>query len=105
MSEATRTYMETTVMIRLHDCPKCRGAVFEYAIPALDGTLCINCGWRPRDVPRQIQAEVVAHLGEPALGAHTYSRIGTGKPSPSGWEKTKRRRERAEAARAEVLTP
>ena len=79
-------------MISLHACPRCKGAVFEYSPAEDENALCINCGWRRAEVPQAILAQVEAHLGSPFV-EHTPVRIGTGKPSPSGWERIRRNRE------------
>ena len=67
----------------------------DYGLPKTESPLCIACGWRQPEVPAEVQAEVEAYLGRPFVKDHyTHSQIGKGKPSLSGWEKEKRRRER-----------
>lgn len=87
------------IMISLEGCPRCNGAMLKYPDPVVDGTLCVNCGWRKADVPPEIQTQVEAHLGKPYMEErYTHSRIGTGKLPLNGWERVKRRREREKAA-------
>ena len=87
---------DTSIMISLHSCPRCGGAVLEYPHPHADAALCINCGWRRSEVPPEIRAQVEAHLGKPYMeDRYTHTRIGTGKAPLSGWDRVKRRRERA----------
>jgi len=81
-------------MISLHACPRCAGAILENPPDALDGPLCINCGWRRSEISPEIQAEVEAHMGGAYVQRYTRSRIGTGKPALSGWQKVKLRRDR-----------
>ena len=82
-------------MISLHECPRCNGAVLEHSPVDMDGAMCINCGWRRSDILPDIQAQVEAHLGKPYLEPrYAHSRIGTGKPPLSGWERLKRLRRR-----------
>ena len=88
-------------MISLHACPKCKGAVLEYDAPNLESPLCLNCGWRRAEIPPDVQAQVEAHLGKADLEErYAHSRIGTGKPPLSGWQRIKRRKERERAALA-----
>lgn len=83
-------------MIRLNSCPRCHGAVLEYTPPSADSAMCINCGWRRQEVPPDIQEQVQAHLGKAVFeGRYAHTRIGTGKPPLSGWDRVKRSRERA----------
>ena len=88
-------------MIILQACPKCRGAVLEHDPAVLeDGPLCVNCGWRRSDIPPDVRAQVEARLGQPYLeDRYIHSRIGTGKPPLSGWQRLKRLRERNKALR------
>jgi len=88
-------------MIILQACPKCRGAVLEHYPAVLDdGPLCVNCGWRRSDIPPDVRAQVEARLGEQYLeDRYVHSRIGTGKPPLSGWQRLKRLRERNRAQR------
>jgi hypothetical protein len=51
-------------MMTLEGCPRCGGAVLDYGHGAADSPLCITCGWRRRDVPLAVQAEVAEHLGK-----------------------------------------
>ena len=81
-------------MISLLACPKCNGAVLEDPLPLADNPLCVNCGWRCPAVPRDVQAEVEAHLGRDTVEQRIPERIGKGEPPMSGWQRTKRRRER-----------
>ena len=87
---------EANEMIRLNSCPRCHGAVLEYTPPSADSAMCINCGWRRQEVPPDIQEQVQAHLGKAVFeGRYAHTRIGTGKPPLSGWDRVKRSRERA----------
>ena len=80
-------------MISLRKCPRCEGAVLERPAPATDSPMCIICGWRGAEIPAHVQTQVEAHLGEPFIeDRYTHTRIGTGKPALSGWERLKRRR-------------
>ncbi len=82
-------------MISLKSCPRCKGAVMDSPNPNLDSPMSITCGWRKSDVSAEVLAQVQAHLGEPDMeDRYTHSRIGTGKPPLSGWDRVKRRRER-----------
>ena len=82
-------------MMKLKACPRCEGAVLELAGVGGEDGLCINCGWRRPDVPVDIQEQVEARLGQRYVDDHyTQSRIGTGKPPLSGWDRVKLRRER-----------
>ena len=82
-------------MIIFAACPRCGGPVLDYGCQVADSPLCIMCGWRRRDIPPAIQAEVKAHLGKGFLqDRYTHKRVGGGKPPLSGWEREKRRRER-----------
>ena len=97
-------YESGGIMITVHACPRCHGAVLEYGAPATDSALCVNCGWRQPNIPPDIQAQVEAHLGEPFLrsdrtGSH---RVGTGKPPLSGWDRVKRRKAREAAHSVET---
>ena len=91
-------------MITPGACPRCEGAVIDYGCDVADNPLCITCGWRRPDISPEIEAEVERYLGEIYIGnryEHRY--IGTGKPSPSGWEKRKRQREVEEERPARTL--
>ena len=91
-------------MMALHSCPRCKGAVMEHGQTAPESAVCINCGWRRAEIPEDVIAQVEAHLGQPYMeDRYAHSRIGTGKPPLSGWERVKRRRER-ERARQQVHT-
>ena len=91
-------------MITPGACPRCEGAVIDYGCDVADGPLCIACGWRRPDISPEIEAEVEEYLGEIYIGSrYVYRYIGTGKPSPSGWEKRKRQREIAEERRSKKL--
>ena len=82
-------------MMNLQGCPRCDGAVVEYSRPDIDNAMCVNCGWRRQDIPPDVQEAVEAYLGKAYLedrGSH--SRIGTGKPPLSGWDRVKRKRQR-----------
>ena len=69
--------------------------MLEYPTPAVERALCVNCGWRRSEVPPDVQSQVEAHVGEALMEErYVHDRIGTGKPPLSGWERTKRRRER-----------
>jgi len=82
-------------MINLNSCPRCKGAVMESINPSFDSAMCITCGWRKSEVSAEVLAQVQAHLGEPYMeDRYTHSRIGTGKPPLSGWDRVKRSRER-----------
>ena len=82
------------MMITLQSCPRCNGAILEYSHP-VDSALCITCGWRRAEIPADVLAQVKAHLGEPYMeDRYIHTRIGTGKPPLSGWDRVKRRRER-----------
>ena len=81
-------------MITLAACPRCGGAVLDYGTQMADSPLCLICGWRQRDIPLAIQAEVAAHLGKSYVqNGYLQRPIGRGKPPLSGWERAKRRRE------------
>ena len=88
-------------MIILQACPKCRGSVLEHGPAVLeDGPLCVNCGWRRSEIPPDVRAQVEARLGQPYLeDRYIHSRIGTGKPPLSGWQRLKMLRERNRARR------
>ena len=78
-------------MITAEPCPRCHGIVVDE--PTQDELLCINCGWRPRLVPPDVQREVDIHRGEPSIGrAHRH--LPRGKPSLSWSERARRRKER-----------
>ena len=80
-------------MIAVHSCVRCDGAVLEYSPPSPDSTLCINCGWRPAEVPVEVQVSVEADLGRNKLKRNRGGdRIATGKPALSGWDRVKRHR-------------
>jgi Zn ribbon nucleic-acid-binding protein len=82
-------------MISSDSCPRCKGAVLEYLPPEAESALCINCGWRRREIPLAVQVQVKAHLGQPRLDeGHAQSRIGTGKSPLNGWDRVKQRKER-----------
>jgi len=82
-------------MMNLHGCPRCNGAVVQYGPPSFDSDMCINCGWRPQEIPADVLELVEAHAGKAYLEDRTgHSRIGTGKPPLSGWDRVKRRRQR-----------
>ena len=82
-------------MIKTQACPRCAGAVLEYSGANVDGPLCVNCGWRPAEIPPDVQEQVMAHMGKPyAEERYLHSQIGTGKAPLNGWQRTKRRRER-----------
>ena len=86
-------------MIHTNACPRCQGAVLEYAPPVEENALCINCGWRRREISAEIQAQVSDRLGQPDVEErYTRSQIGTGKPPLSGWDRVKLRRERERQA-------
>lgn len=92
-------------MIALHSCPRCKGAVLEYAGSYVDNAMCLNCGWRKADVPAEVMAQVKDHLGQPYMeDRYTHTRIGTGKPPLSGWDRVKRRREREKARKQATLS-
>ena len=78
-------------MITSDPCPRCHGIVVDE--PLQDELLCINCGWRPRLVPPDVQREVDAHLGEPTV-ERAHRHIPRGKPSLSWSERASRRKER-----------
>jgi hypothetical protein len=82
-------------MINLSACPRCHGAILDYGVPLTDSPLCLTCGWRRADVSPEVKAEVEAHRGKTFIGDRFMRQIiGTGKPSPSGWEREKRKKER-----------
>lgn len=91
-------------MITLADCPRCGGAVLDYASPLADSPLCITCGWRRAKVSPEIQAEVDSHIGKAFMeDRYSHKQIGTGKPPLSGWEREKRRRAREKLLSEEKL--
>jgi hypothetical protein len=86
-------------VMHFHACPRCQGSVLEtpphgkYDVRD-DGHVCVNCGWRRRDVTPGIMAEVNLHLGKDHMdNRHIRDRIGRGKAPLSGWDRVKRRRE------------
>lgn len=82
-------------VIKLAACPRCKGAVLDYRCDSPDSPLCLNCGWRPVDIPPDVQEEVQKYLGKSHVDdRYIHRHIGTGKPPLSGWEREKRRRER-----------
>ena len=82
-------------MKKLNGCPRCNGAVLEIDSSNTDGPLCITCGWRRPEVPAEVRLQVEEHIGKPYLeDRYSHSRIATGKPPLSGWDRVKRRRER-----------
>ncbi len=86
-------------MMDLKGCPRCNGAVL-VSDPSADGAVCVNCGWRRSDVSSEVMAQVVAHLGKPYMeDRYSHSRIGTGKPPLSGWDRLKCRRELEQSGR------
>ena len=90
--------MEIVGVIYTNACPRCQGAVMEFSPPTEDNALCIICGWRRREVSREIQAQVMDRMGLPEVeDRHVRSRMGTGKPPLSGWDRVKLRRQREAA--------
>ena len=82
-------------MLTLGVCPRCKGAVVDYALPSSDSPLCLTCGWCHQEVSPAIQAEVQKYLGKSYVeDRYSNKPIGSGKPPLSGWEREKRRRER-----------
>ena len=80
-------------MMSFQGCPRCKGAVLEFPATDNEGAMCVNCGWRRRSIPPDIQEYVDEHLGKPYLRErYERAKIGTGKPPLSGWERLKRRR-------------
>lgn len=81
--------------MNLSECPRCGGAVLDYASPDADSPLCLTCGWRRAEIPAEVRAEVEEHIGKAYMDdRYSHRQIGTGKPPLSGWEREKRRRER-----------
>jgi hypothetical protein len=67
--------------------------------------MCLNCGWRKAEVPTEVLKQVKNHLGDPYMeDRYTHTRIGTGKPPLSGWDRVKRRREREKARQEAALS-
>jgi hypothetical protein len=61
----------------------------------MEDELCINCGWRSKEVPNDVLDEVKNHLGKGLMAnGNSKRQIGTGKPPPSGWDRVKGKRER-----------
>ena len=78
-------------------CPRCEGPIVDAEDPVEDSPLCITCGWRRSDVAPDVQAEVEAFMGKDVPRPRSpRKRIGTGKPPLSGWEREKRRKDRAD---------
>ncbi|HAL46382.1 MAG: hypothetical protein FI707_01860 [SAR202 cluster bacterium] len=91
--------------ITLQACPRCNGAVLDYARSAEDGPMCLTCGWRDLQVSDAVQAEVDDHIGEDFVEhVYTHHQVGRGKPALSGWEREKRRRQRQGPAERELNT-
>ena len=78
-------------MIRADPCPRCNGIVVDE--PLQDELICINCGWRPRLIPPDVQREVDAHLGESTV-ERAHRHIPRGRPSLKWSERARRRKER-----------
>jgi hypothetical protein len=78
-------------MITAEPCPRCQGVVVDE--PLQDELICINCGWRPRLVPPDVQREVDARLGEPSV-ERAHKHIPRGKTSVKWSERVRRRKER-----------
>ncbi|MDP6299977.1 MAG: hypothetical protein QF717_01435 [SAR202 cluster bacterium] len=91
--------------ITLQACPRCNGAVLDYARSAEDGPMCITCGWRDNRVSASVQAEVDGHIGDEFVEhVYTHHCAGRGKPPLSGWEREKRRRLRAGTGERQLNT-
>ena len=91
------------VTVRVQACPRCGGAILDYAHPPEESALCITCGWRDQQVPESVQDEVRAHLGKSFIDhVYTHRDAGRGKPPLSGWEREKRRRVRESLAEQEL---
>ena len=82
-------------MIIAEPCPRCNGIVVDE--PLQDELICINCGWRPRAVPSDVQRDVDNHRGEPSV-ERAHKHIPRGKPTPSWSERARRRNERRSGA-------
>ncbi len=82
-------------MITKKPCPRCHGIVVDE--PLQDELICINCGWRPRFVPADVQRDVESHLGEPSI-ERAHRHIPRGKPSLTWSERARRRGERRSQA-------
>ena len=92
-------------MIAVNSCPRCKGAVLEHGGSYVDSAMCLNCGWRKAEVPTEVLEQVKNHLGDPYMeDRYTHTRIGTGKPPLSGWDRVKRRREREKARQEAALS-
>ena len=79
--------------MNLNSCPRCNGAVLDYAQPTEESPMCIMCGWRDRTVSESVLAEVESHLGKSFIEhTYTHSKATRGKPPMSGWDREKKRR-------------
>ncbi|HAL46759.1 MAG: hypothetical protein FI707_11565 [SAR202 cluster bacterium] len=78
-------------MLRQETCPRCEGLVVDE--PFEDELKCIYCGWRPVEIPDDVQREVDSHIGRSFID-HSRKRPPRGKPPLSGWEREKLRRQR-----------
>lgn len=80
---------------QVSSCVRCfNGAIVAYG--PYEPPFCINCGWEPVVVPKAIADQVRGFWGKDKLDNFGPTRkIGTGKPAPSGWDREKRRRQRA----------
>ena len=87
--------MWSGTLITAEPCPRCKGIVIDE--PLQDELLCINCGWRPRLVPSEVQREVDIHLGESSI-ERAHKHIPRGRPSMSWRERAQRRKERRSQA-------
>ena len=78
-------------MIRPESCPKCDGVIVDE--PLEDELKCLSCGWRPAEIPPDVQEEVDLHLGRSFID-HSRKHLPRGKPPLTGWEREKLRRQR-----------
>ena len=72
-------------------CPRCDGAVLEDNME--DEYRCVMCGWRPVEIPLDVQQEVQRHIGR-AFIARARRSLPRGKPPLTGSERRKRMKEK-----------
>ena len=72
-------------------CPRCQGILVDDKLR--DEIICINCGWRPRTAPLDVQQGVDTHNGEPSV-ERAKKHLLKGKPTPSWSERVRRRIQR-----------
>jgi hypothetical protein len=79
-------------MLFFRACPRCEGTV---STSETDDPLCVNCGCRQARIPDDVRAEVGVFQGKKYIGnTLAGTRMGTGLPSASGWERERHHRRR-----------